>query len=129
MGVLFDVQRDLQKRDLLKVNYNSDLPDAMPLMLPSKQLEEKATSIPDEDIAVVNARGNGEIIFNKTKVSSKDLPAEVKKSVGQNDHLVVSIQMDLDATYEDYVTVLDAVKKEGHCHDNNVCGQLSGDDR
>jgi beta-lactamase regulating signal transducer with metallopeptidase domain/biopolymer transport protein ExbD len=110
MWVVFDVQRNLQKRDLVKVSYNSDLPDAMPLVLPSKHIEEKIKSIPAGDIATVNVQGSGNVLFNKMKVSTENLPGEVEKSIRNNERLIVSIHMDGNATYEDFVTVLRAVK-------------------
>jgi len=111
MGVVFDVQRELQNRDLLKISYNSDLPQAMPLVLPSKELEEKVKSIPDEDIVIVGVRGKDTVLLNSTEISANNLSDEVKNSLRKNDHLIFAIDMDRDATYGDFVKVLHAVKE------------------
>ncbi|UCH85475.1 MAG: biopolymer transporter ExbD [Candidatus Latescibacterota bacterium] len=110
MGVVFDVQRILQSRNLLKVSYNSDLPETMPLVLPSKQLEDKIKSIPDQDIAIVSVAGSGTMMFQNVEVSIEDLTGRVNKSIKENQRLIVSIEMERSATYGDFVKALRAVK-------------------
>ncbi len=110
MWVVFDVQRSLQKRDLVKISYASGLP-AMPLVLPSAELEEKIKTISDENIALVRVDASGKLLFNGRKVLIGDLPDRVETALQENAKLIVSIHMEKESTYRDFVTVLDAVKK------------------
>jgi biopolymer transport protein ExbD len=110
MQVVFDVQRDLQSRDLVKVSYASDLPKAMPLVLPSKALEERVKSIPKENIAVIQVNASGQILLDGRKTPADELSKRIESLTQTNDKVIIGIQMENKTTYQDFVKVLDAVK-------------------
>ena len=123
MGTVFDVQRALREIDLLKVAYMSHSYAEMPLVLPSKDLEEKIKEIPAEHIAELVIEPSGGVLLDRQKVEVAELDKVVKGRLSDNPRLIVSVQMDREATYGQYVSVLNQLKKGGaqriHVHNTS----------
>lgn len=113
MGVLFEVQKAMVDLGFNKVNYQSDLVDAMPLVLPSGDVQEKLASIPQEDIAVLRLDASGEAYYDGTKVSIENLHDRVKTHGAKNDKLIIRIKIHKDATYDKFTQALHEVKAGG----------------
>ncbi|UCG52312.1 MAG: biopolymer transporter ExbD [Candidatus Latescibacterota bacterium] len=110
VGVLFKVQRVLVANELVKVKYEHGGP-AMPLVLPSKELETKMKEIPEKNIVNVYVSGSGEVVLDEKKSSLEKLSKVVDKSIKDNPLLIVSIHAKGDVPYKTFVSVLREVKK------------------
>jgi beta-lactamase regulating signal transducer with metallopeptidase domain len=113
MGTVFDVQRALGEIDLLRVSYMSYSHGAMPLVLPSKELEEKIKEIPAEYIAELVIEASGGVLIDRQKIEVDKLDKVVKGRLADNPKLIVSVQADREATYGQYVSVLNQLKEGG----------------
>jgi beta-lactamase regulating signal transducer with metallopeptidase domain len=123
MGAVFDVQRALRDIDLLKVSYMSYSHEAMPLALPSNELEEKIKEIPAKHIAELVIEPSGDVLLDQKKIEVDKLDKLVEGRLSDNPHLVVSVQADRESTYGQYVSVLNRLRKGGaqriHVHNTS----------
>jgi len=113
MGALFDAQRVLAELDLLKVSYMSDNYEAFPLVLPSRQLEEKMKEIPAQHIAKLVIDRSGGVLLEGRKIELVELDKVVKERISDDPMLIVSLHADREATYGQYVSALHQLKKGG----------------
>lgn len=113
MGAVFDVQRALSNIDLLKVSYMSHSHKAMPLVLPSKDIEKRIKEIPAKHIAELVIDPSGNLLLDQQEVRVGDLDKVVEGRISDNPKLIVSVHADRKSTYEQYVSVLNQLKKGG----------------
>lgn len=123
MGAVFDVQTALRDIDLLEVSYMSYSHEAMPLALPSKELEEKIKEIPAKHIAELVIEPSGGVLLDRQKIEVAKLDKLVEGRLSDNPYLVVSVKADRESTYGQYVSVLNQLRKGGaqriHVHNTS----------
>lgn len=113
MSTLLTVHEALKKMNILKVRYQSDLGKALPLLLPSKRMEEMAKDLDKTDLLNLVITGSGGV-----KTGGKTVPVErigqlVETGLAENEHLVVCICFEEGAKYGDFVRTLDQAKTGG----------------
>jgi beta-lactamase regulating signal transducer with metallopeptidase domain len=113
MASLFEVQKQMLDLGLYKVSYADGAGFDVPVVLPNEHLEKKMQSIPPENIANVTIKSSGKVLFNKMKVNGEKLRQVVEKSIKDNPKLIVSVHMDGETRYQDFVAVLGQIKKGG----------------
>jgi beta-lactamase regulating signal transducer with metallopeptidase domain/biopolymer transport protein ExbD len=113
MGMLFKVQEILQKVDLTKVSYKSDIAKALPLALPSEKIRLRIQDIPASDIASVIIDESGTVQINGKKTPIAKIRGDIERLTAQNERLIVSLEVAAEASYEDFVRVLDKTKEGG----------------
>lgn len=111
MEKLFAVQQIFQNEDMLKVNYKSDLSDALPLVLPSNKVRLRVKDINESSIARLKLSESGSVQYNKQKVPVEDINKIIRRLVDENEVLIVSIEVAPGAKYKDFIRVLDQTKK------------------
>jgi len=113
MSKLFTVQQILQKADLTKVNYKSDLAAALPLVLPSEKVRLRIQDLPESDMLHVTVSSPGSVRIHRADIPVGNVNGTIKHLCDQNQQLVVFIDVNADVSYEDFIRVLDQVKKGG----------------
>jgi beta-lactamase regulating signal transducer with metallopeptidase domain len=112
MSELFAVHQVLRKAGMLKVSYQGlDLESGeMPLVLPSQKLIEKTKQLAPEDVARLEVGCCGKCVFAGKKMKSAALVEHVQQSLQENQYLVISLTMDKDSTFGDYMDALKSLK-------------------
>lgn len=106
MKDLFLVHAVLRDAGMYKVKYAGLGGDEVPLVLPSKAMEEKSKQLAPEDVVELKVYGGGKCVLGDQKVKMSALPKHVMKRLQDNEYLVVSLTMAADATFGDYVETL-----------------------
>jgi beta-lactamase regulating signal transducer with metallopeptidase domain len=113
MASLFKVQQQLLDMGLVKVSYSDYEGNGLPVVLPDDELMKKMKQISDEDICHVKIASNGKLYVGKKKATSKDAAKYIQECLKKNPKLIVSLHMDAEATYADFVETLAFIKKSG----------------
>ncbi|MGD8414831.1 MAG: M56 family metallopeptidase [Candidatus Latescibacterota bacterium] len=113
MASLFKVQEQLLDMGLVKVSYDDNIGNDLPVVLPDEKLIRKMKELPDEDICHVKIAADGQLYFGEKKYSPDKATKHIEQCMAKNPHLVVSIHMDGKTTYDDFVKTLSTVKKTG----------------
>lgn len=113
MASLFKVQREMLDLGLNKVSYSNGEFAELPIILPNDKLKEKMKKLPKEDVVFVVIKASGDILLNEHKISEEKLVKVIEKKMQMNPNLVVSVHMEDETRYDDFVTVLAGIKKGG----------------
>jgi beta-lactamase regulating signal transducer with metallopeptidase domain len=107
---LFNVQEILQKANLMKMNYKSDLRKALPLVLPSEKIRQRIKELDESDVAHLRITASGSTYLMEQKVPISSLSEEIRQLITKNDHIIISLHIEEGTTYEDFIKVLDLTK-------------------
>jgi biopolymer transport protein ExbD len=113
MASLFKVQKQLLDMGLVKVSYDDNIGNNLPMVLPDDKLIQKMKEIPEDDICHVKIDADGKLSVGKKEASAQNTTDYIEKCMAKNPKLVVSIHMDKKTTYDDFVKTLASVKKSG----------------
>jgi len=113
MASLFEVQKHLLDMGLVKVRYDDNVGNGMPMVLPDEKLIQKMKELPEDDICHVKVGADGQMYVGKQKTSVDNTTKHIEKCMEKNPKLVVSIHTDQKTTYADFVKTLASVKKSG----------------
>ncbi|MBM3316232.1 MAG: biopolymer transporter ExbD [Candidatus Eisenbacteria bacterium] len=83
----------------------------IPVLLPG--MEGKAVKVKRENVITVRAAADGMVYIESVPVSLRDVRTRVRTELDLNDQLIVTIETDGDAAYQQMVDVLDEVKAAG----------------
>jgi beta-lactamase regulating signal transducer with metallopeptidase domain len=113
MASLFKVQKHLLDMGLVKVRYDDNIGNGLPMVLPDEKLIQKMKEIPEDDICYVKVGADGQMYVGEKKASAEKTTKYIEECMEKNPKLVVSIHMDQKTTYDDFVKTLASVKKTG----------------
>jgi biopolymer transport protein ExbD len=107
MRRLFAVQDRLRAHGLASMLYTSSGGDELPLILPSGN----APPMDEEHLAHVHLDGVGVVSMDGDAITLNEVEEGVADRLAGDEHLVVALDIDPQATYEDFVRVLGAVQR------------------
>jgi beta-lactamase regulating signal transducer with metallopeptidase domain len=113
MVSLFEVQKQMIDIGLYKVAYDGNEGSEFPMVLPGKDFKERLDSIPQKLVVDLRVDASGAVFIDKQKVSPGHLTKTLERRIDENPNLIVSMYMDEKTLYDDFVRVLDSVKKSG----------------
>jgi biopolymer transport protein ExbD len=115
MESLYQVHAILRAAGTYKVRYKGSGSPPVPLELPSKELMQKAQSIPAEHVAHLAVAAGGRCTLDAATIDTSDVRALVGERAAADDLLIVSLRMAPDATYGQYLRILGQLKA-AHAH-------------
>jgi biopolymer transport protein ExbD len=113
MPLVFKIQRILREQNLLKVTYGDSENNVLNLKLPGTTTKEQLKKIAAEDILTLIITSSGKIKTENLTLDISELEKLLRESHKENEYLVVTIKTENDVLYEDFIIVLDSVRKSG----------------
>jgi beta-lactamase regulating signal transducer with metallopeptidase domain len=111
MPLVFKIQRILREQNLLKVTYGDSENNVLNLKLPGTTTKEQLKKIAAEDILTLIITSSGKIKTENLTLDISELEKLLRESHKENEYLVVTIKTENDVLYEDFIIVLDSVRK------------------
>ena len=108
-----DVHAILVGLGLRKVLYEGGPEEALPLLLPSVDNQEKLARLDKEDVAVIKVDLPGHAVLDGRPIEVTGIKDAIREKLDENPHLVVSLVWAPTAKYEDFVMVLAFIKASG----------------
>jgi beta-lactamase regulating signal transducer with metallopeptidase domain len=111
MPLVFKIQRILREKDLLKVRYSDDENRKLNLHLPNTATEEQLKKIASSDVLTLNIISTGEVRTKDITFDISELEKLLRDSHAKNEYLIVSVKAENDVIYEDFIIVLEEIRK------------------
>jgi len=111
MGTVFAVQERLRQMDLMNMSYTTSAGKDLTLILPPIDYKKRLSEIPKEHISTLAIEGGGVVALDGKKMKTAQLSDAIKKILAADDKHILSVNISEDATYGDFVTVLEVAKQ------------------
>lgn len=109
MGELAAVQDGLRDRGLLNLVYRGAAGQELALILPAA--DQPLPPVPAEHLARLQVVAGGRISLDGVAVEPETVRRMIADRVARDDHLVVALDLDPDASYGTFIRTFDAVKQ------------------
>lgn len=113
MARLYKVQKHLLDTGLVKVAYQGEAGKDLPVVLPDEKLIRKMGELSKDDVCHVTVGADGQLYVGEKKYSATKAVEHIEQCLQRNPNLVVSIHMDYETRYGDFVDALAHVKQAG----------------
>jgi biopolymer transport protein ExbD len=113
MEMVSQVHKILVDMDLLKVLYEDGPEEAMPLELPSEDLQKKLQMIADKHAMNVKIGMRGSVEIDGERFRISEIKPAVEKGLAADPYMVVSLSWMPAASYDDFLAVLAQAKAGG----------------
>jgi biopolymer transport protein ExbD len=113
MGTVHEIHAILIELGLVRVVYAGRGGESLPLKLPVLKDAERLASMPEQNLAVIDLAGSGQITVRGSRVHKSNLSARVEDELNENEFVVFSIRPASDASYDDFLEVLAETKAGG----------------
>ena len=111
MQQVFKIQQQLQELNLLRVHYSDETSKGLNLQLPGMDVASKLEKIDKKDILNISIQPDGSVLGNNLILDKTVIEKFIRENLKKNEYLIVAISIDPETRYEDYIHVLDQVKR------------------
>ena len=111
MNRLHQVQRGLCAQGLVNMSYRTRSGDELTLILPTDDMREQVKQIPSRHIATLRLAASGNMTLDGVETKNDAVEGLIAGRLADNDRLIVSIDLDPNATYGDFIRVFGATKR------------------
>lgn len=111
MARLHAVQDELRSQGLFNISYRTDSDEELTLVLPPADYKAQIDQIPTEHFANLYIDASGRLTLEGTNARYEELEEMISGRLANDDHLIVSIDTDPEATYGDFIRAFGAAKQ------------------
>jgi len=111
MSRLHAVQRELRHEGLVNMSYRTGSGDELTLILPPDDLREQMKKISSRHFATLHVAESGSVTLDGIETGNNEIEHRITNRLVNDDKLIVSIDVDSNATYGDFIRAFGATKR------------------